>query len=131
MRASPTSAASAFALGATMLLFAACWTSRAEVDRVIERAKPLVAAIHSYERATGEPPVSLDALVPRYLAAVPSTGLNASPDFDYTFDRESKRSWRLVVKMPEFGFKHMRYDPSGKYEVPVTRLHDGWVMVDP
>jgi hypothetical protein len=47
------------------------------------RAKPLVAAIHQYERDHHTPPESLRDLVPEYLPAIPTTGMGAYPEFQY------------------------------------------------
>jgi hypothetical protein len=73
----------------------------------------------------------LEALVPKYLDAVPSTGLTSFPAFSYTVSSTEPQHWKLSVRMETLGFKHMRYDPSRQYEIPVTEIHDGWVMVAP
>jgi len=113
------------------LLNLGCGPSREQVGRVIERGAPLVQAIRTYESDTGQPPPSLDALVPKYLPAVPTTGLEAFPEYGYTVDRERPHRWRLSVRMESLGFKHMHFDPSRQYEIPVTELRDGWVMITP
>lgn len=51
--------------------------------RATRGAQPVIEAIESYTRDRGEPPASLDALVPKYLARVPGTGLIAYRSFDY------------------------------------------------
>jgi hypothetical protein len=73
----------------------------------------------------------LDSLVPKYLDAIPSTGLTTFPAFSYTVSSTEPQRWKLSVRMESLGFKHMRYDPSRQYEIPVTEIHDGWVMVAP
>jgi hypothetical protein len=73
----------------------------------------------------------MDALVPKYIAAIPSPGLDAAGRFEYSVAPDPPHRWRLNVKVGGFGFRHMRYDPSKQYEVPVMELRDGWVMVDP
>ena len=114
-----------------LLVNASCGPSKAEIAAVIDRAAPLVRAIRAYESDAGRPPASLNALVPKYLAAVPTTGLDASPSYDYTVRPGRPPRWDLMVHVAGFGFKHMRYDPRREYEIPVTELRDGWVMIDP
>jgi hypothetical protein len=113
-----------------VLLAIACGPSKVDVSRIIERGAPLVKAIQAYEADTGKPPASLQVLVPRYLVAIPTTGLDASPDYRYDVNQEPRR-WRLSVRMEKLGFKHMRFDPSRQYEIPVAELSGGWVMVTP
>jgi hypothetical protein len=48
-----------------------------------ERSRPLVEALHAYERYHGQPAPSLDALVPGQLPAIPGTGLDGYPAYDY------------------------------------------------
>src|SRR5262249_38070430 len=57
-----------------------------------ERSKPLIAAIRSFEKDRGAAPPSLEALVPDYIAVVPTTGLEAYPDYLY-FGKERAGSW--------------------------------------
>jgi hypothetical protein len=61
------------------------WSMRkARFVRAAERSQPLVDAIRRYAQEHGEPPDTLAALVPAYLARVPRTGLLDYPDFIYT-----------------------------------------------
>lgn len=113
------------------LLGTACGLSRADIDRVIERGAPLVKAIHAFQADVGHPPTNLGALVPKYLPTIPTTGLDAFPSFEYHVGPDDPHWWRLSVSVESLGFRHMRYDPSRRYEIPVTELHDGWVMVTP
>ena len=98
---------------------------------MIDRAAPLVKALNAFDADEGHPPATLAALVPKYLAAIPTTGLEQYPEFGYNVGPEDPHHWRLSAKMESLGFRHMRYDPSHQYEIPVRELRDGWVMVDP
>jgi hypothetical protein len=114
-------------------VLSACGASRVEVDEVINNGAPLVRAVRTYEADHKRAPASLEALVPRYLAAIPSTGLasDVSREYRYTVDDRPPYAWKLSVRMESLGFKHMRYDPSRRFELPVRELRDGWVMVTP
>src|SRR5690606_12665090 len=86
-----TRRAALFALFLAILFLTCCMTGIAIGNRIrmagmaaaAAQAGPLVAAIEEYERDHGEPPPSLEALVPGSLPAIPSTGLGAYPKFDY------------------------------------------------
>lgn len=56
---------------------------KAHLHRVADHGAPLVAAIARYEADNGRPPAQLQALVPRYLATIPDTGLGAHPEWTY------------------------------------------------
>lgn len=90
--------------------------------RLAERSKPLVAAIHAYERDHGAPPPNLEALVPTYLPAVPSTGMGSYPDYGYSAAGPGCRPpfegnpWGLVVECGwGLSFDSFRYLPLGNY----------------
>ena len=53
------------------------------VRRVVNDVASLPQAIRRHADTEGRPPASLDELVPRYLPALPATGLGAYPDFEY------------------------------------------------
>jgi hypothetical protein len=108
-----------------------CGPSRRQIDGVIDRSRSLIQAIGAYEAANGRPPISLTALVPKYLAIVPRTGLEsfASQEFDYHVQAEPPYRWRLTVRLEPFGFKHIVFDPSRRYDIAGSNLRDGWVMV--
>ena len=58
--------------GILLLLAAHDWgiaVRRAGLRAFVARAEPVVRAIHQYERDHGSPPVSIDALVPRYVSS--------------------------------------------------------------
>jgi hypothetical protein len=52
-------------------------------ERLIERSRPLIAAIREYEEVHGRPPSTLDALVPEFLPGVPETGVGSAPTYEY------------------------------------------------
>lgn len=98
--------------------------------RLAERSVPLVDAIHDYVAERGAPPPNLEALVPQYLDAVPSTGIGAYPDYEYLIgDAARARSgcdWMLEV--PAFvllGWDTFLYFPSGEYP---ERAFGGWLQ---
>lgn len=87
-----------------------------------QRSKPLIAAIVQYEKDTGSPPPSLASLVPKYLPAVPSTGMMAYPEYHYktggtTSTVYGGNQWVLVVDTPSGGinFDEMLYFPNQIY----------------
>lgn len=116
---------------AAALLSIGCGPSREDIGGVIDRAAPLVRAIHAYVADQGHPPPALGALVPKYLPGLPTTGLAAFPSFEYDVGPDDPHRWRLTVRLESLGFRHLRYDPRRQYEIPVTELHDGWVTVTP
>jgi hypothetical protein len=109
----------------------ACGPSRAEIEAVVDQGAPLIQAIRKYEGDVGKPPRSLAELVPKYVEAVPGTGLREHPNYLYTVRPGPPEQWALSVRMESLGFKHISYEPSGRYPIPVTPLRDGWVMVSP
>jgi hypothetical protein len=47
------------------------------------RAEPLIGAITTYTSTSGNPPDSLEDIVPQYMEQQPDTGLSACSDFEY------------------------------------------------
>ncbi|MDZ4696985.1 MAG: hypothetical protein SGI86_17745 [Deltaproteobacteria bacterium] len=90
------------------------------VKEVVERAEPLVTAIHEYTDAHGNPPGSLDELVPQHIAAIPSTSVGAFPNFRYVVDEPERydgNPWVLLVIPPchPMGFDLLMYFPLRNY----------------
>jgi hypothetical protein len=89
--------------------------------RVIARADPLVTAIHAHEKRLGTAPERLEELVPTELAALPTTGLGNSPEFQYQKTDGTHRvygdRWALRVRPPGLmpGFDTLFYVPSETY----------------
>lgn len=86
-----------------------------------ERSAPLVGAIKAYEQTHGEPPASLNVLVPEYLAAIPHTGMGAYPEYQYRVvtdrGREDGNPWVIVVPTHSGGinFDELFYYPRQNY----------------
>lgn len=95
--------------------------------------QPVVQAILAYEREHGAPPPDLEALVPRFLAAVPGSGLARGNGFSYYLPKEEEpghraeqgkleaappRQWQLSVNVCEslFRFSVFAYDPEQRAE---------------
>lgn len=102
----------------------------AELAALTVRAEPLIAAIRRYEEDHGRPPVSLQALVPDYVRAVPGTGYSTYPEFEYESfaDRRPPAEgvpWELRVFTPRgfLDFDFMFYWPGEDYP-------EGW-PIDP
>lgn len=112
-----------------ILLGRLVWLDR--VERVVARGEPLVAAIHTFTAENGRPPESLAELVPRYIAAIPTTGIGMSLEFDYVVGRGSRDSgydgnpWVLLVRPPchPMGFDSLMYFPLQNY--PATGYGGG------
>ncbi len=85
-----------------------------------ERSMPLVKAVRAYEAAEGHPPKSLEELVPKYLDAVPSTGLAAYPAYEIHMGNESSmwkgNPWVLCVPVGRgLNFDLFLYFPNQNY----------------
>ncbi len=79
-------------------------------DQVASSAIPLIDAIHLYTQKTGEPPETVDDLVPDYLPEIPGTGINRYPEFTYERLRSATkpdRMWELTVP-----YVNLRRHPS-------------------
>ncbi len=93
----------------------------AGMERFSDRSLPLIAAIKKYELANLAPPPSLQALVPTYLPAVPSTGMMAYPEYRYITGNDavkkySGNSWALSVNTGAgFSFDRILYFPKQNY----------------
>ena len=87
--------------------------------RLAERSKPLVNAIRAFEQKNGRPPESLEALVPEFIACVPSTGMGAYPDYQYKTPATNYdgNPWVIVVSTPSGGinFDEFLYFPLTNY----------------
>ncbi len=59
------------------------WIEWRSMAQVAQRAETLRNAIHAYHRAHEEYPQDLSVLVPRFIQAIPNTGLGISPRFLY------------------------------------------------
>jgi len=87
-----------------------------------QRSQLLIDAIEAFERENDSPPASLNDLIPDYLNAVPSTGMNAYPNFEYQTGTETQKlyynnPWVLSVFTPSglINFDMMLYFPKQNY----------------
>lgn len=83
-----------------------------------ERSRPLVSAIRAYEQKHGNPPASLQALVPEFIASVPSTGMGAYPEYRYSVTNTYQGNpWMITVFTPSGGinFDQFMYLPLTNY----------------
>jgi hypothetical protein len=90
------------------------------LERAAGRADPLISAIRDYERQQGVPPASLGELVPKYLPALPDTGVAATPHFEYAIAKAETgmRTWYLAIDLTPLGFMNLDtfvYDPDGYF----------------
>jgi len=86
-----------------------------------ERSKPLVAAIHAFEREHGHPPPTLKALVPDYLPEVPRTDMAEIPDYYYSPRSLKYRptgTWYLGMHTSDsvMDFDEFFYEPTGRFD---------------
>lgn len=66
-------------------------------ERLAQRSQGLVTAIRQFEKENKRPPDNLGDLVPRFLPAVPRTGIQAYPDYRYTREATYENPWSLSV----------------------------------
>lgn len=94
-------------------------------------AAPLVDAIDRYTRDHGAPPDHLEALVPRYLSAVPWTGLVAFRSFEYDVCEPRRCAgdtpWelRVLVSRGMINWDVLVYWPTHEYP---EQMHGGVVQ---
>jgi len=83
------------------------------------RLEPLVNAIREHDSRLGAPPAALGDLVPDYLAAIPSTGLGAYSDVEYSVsdqpDELFGNRWMLAIPACRVGWDQLVYLPNGEY----------------
>jgi hypothetical protein len=91
-----------------------------QIKNVVEQGEPLASAINEFATRNGHPPDSLDELVPQYIAAIPSTGVGANPEFQYMVGKQDQfdgNPWVLRATPPglTFGFDCLMYFPLQNY----------------
>lgn len=103
---------------------------RAAFVELAERSKPLVEAVKKYEQTYGNPPESLEALIPKFLLQVPTTEMGAYPKYEYVVGDQAKRfegnPWALYVFTPAAGinFDQFMYFPLQNYP---KKGYGGWL----
>ena len=91
------------------------------IRHVAAAAMPLLQAIEAFERDEHRPPRDLAEILPRYLAAIPSTGMGGYPEWDYIHATDAhaygENSWVLLVHTPGPGinFDQLVYFPNQRY----------------
>ena len=92
------------------------------------RSRPVLAAIEAFQRRQGRPPETLEALVPDYLHAVPTTGMGAFPEYLYSSGQSASCPWRLSVPVgaTPLAWESLVYCPSQSR--PPGTSFDGWVL---
>ena len=103
--------------------------------RLAVRSEPLVAAIRAYEQRHGEPPPSLQALVPEFLEVLPKTGMPSYPAYSYevlSWTGDAPRAWRLKVECSGglLNFDEFVYWPESEgsgYDAGQLTRHGEWV----
>jgi hypothetical protein len=89
------------------------------VARVARDASKVTNAVRAYVAAHGAPPASLEALVPRFLNEIPSTGMGAYPSFEYQVESlsPSGEAWSITVptSLGVLNWDILLYLPSGQY----------------
>ena len=111
--------AGAIALGSILGLGSGPRLRMKRIANVVAAARPLTQAIHAFEKQTGKPPTTLSDLVPRYLAAVPPTGMGGYPEWEYTSlaNQYEGNPWVLIVETggPGINFDQLMYFPNQRY----------------
>lgn len=112
-------------------------------ETIGEQSKILVQAIKQYRSDSGQPPPSLESLVPQYISGIPHTGLGAYPDYKYipstgnadAFDWLPALPWTLYIDIPLNGEQSEKFIYYPKQVIPqeieqkvVGRLGD-WVYI--
>ena len=85
-----------------------------------QRSAPLVAAIRDYDSKHGQPPSSLDVLVPEWLPQVPWTGIGGYPNCRYALPTQPGQyegnEWVLIVETGHgLNFDTIMYLPRQNY----------------
>ncbi len=93
---------------------------RGRVMREVARGQPLVQSIHAFTTDNGKPPGSLQQLVPKYIPAVPRTGIGAFSEYRYVIgepDKYDGNPWVLIISppCPPLGFDKLMYFPQQNY----------------
>jgi hypothetical protein len=95
------------------------WHDRVlHLRRAVDASRPLTQAVHDFERIVGRPPGELSALVPRYLPAVPPTGMGGYAEWIYVVGPAAYEgnNWDLRVRTGiGLNFDQLVYLPNQRY----------------
>ena len=102
------------------------------LDAVAQRGDEIVDAIRRYESERGQPPATLEALVPVYLPGIPATGFRGDAEWEYLC---SDGGWTLCAAVNSpllLDFDEFRYspdrEPDAGYRLIVRR--GAWLFLD-
>jgi ABC-type transport system involved in multi-copper enzyme maturation permease subunit len=100
-------------------------------ERLADRSRLLIAAVHRFHAENKRPPDSLAELVPNYLATIPNTGMAAYPKYEYVtgrhaFENYDGNPWAVWVDTPSGGINWdiFLYYPRQNYP---QRGHGGYL----
>ena len=107
------------------------------LEKMTEKARPLIETIESYNVAEGSYPPDLQALIPRYISEIPYTGAVGYPDFEYRRPTSESlfRTYEVYVNTPSGGinFDTFVYWPEKGYPSYMyggsIELINGWAYV--
>lgn len=92
------------------------------IRHVAAAAMPLVHALESFVEREHRTPQNLAELIPRYVLAVPSTGMGGYSEWEYVTGPQARElydgnPWVLLVKTggPGFNFDTLMYFPNQDY----------------
>jgi len=106
----------------------------AAMQETVVRAQPILRAISDYQKATGHPPETIEALVPTYLNRIPDAGPMAEHGWRFETERRSEAGgWALYVRVRrEYSSRYWGlgdtfvFHPNGRY----ARYDYSGVLVD-
>ena len=102
--------------------------------RLVARGDLIVDAVLRYEADSSHSPATLQELVPRYLAELPTTGSGAFHEWRYTPDTDKPGGrWHLSVHTGStiFDWEHVSYNPTGAYLPYGVRMIGRWAVINP
>ncbi|MBL7214050.1 MAG: hypothetical protein ISS71_00060 [Phycisphaerae bacterium] len=72
--------------------------------KLAQRSQSLIKAVRAYEQAYGNPPDSLQKLVPEFISEVPNTGMGGYPEYRYLSGENAmqwtENPWVIFVETP-------------------------------
>lgn len=109
-----------------------------QIQQIERNAEPLIQAIDKFSSDNNRPPDDLQALVPKYIAKLPTTGESRNRSFSYKIARSRKEApWELSLRyVLAFPAKPDRliYNPSENYSQDdsstIERIGK-WALVHP
>jgi hypothetical protein len=109
----------------------------AGLERIMMNGRPVIEAIERYHAATGEYPISLDALIPEFMGSLPGTGNTIFSSYEFRHAGEGSKipSYELFVRTPygmlnwdEFIYRPEHTYPAEHPGGPVERVGD-WAYI--